>query len=390
MASKGGRVCKYFMTCVLYLSDRMLRSKWFMLMCLINMVLCMTIIRSDFTNGAVNSRRVSTTSKLNKTFFLQQERQSRKDLSESIHQFSENATYLLKLFDQLFQNDTNIGSNWTFYLNDRLKSNKSYQKGPMGLLRRSSSYHSKPRIFNSVILNRRSAVKSTAFLPVMSTKYRRVLQDILLKCKYLLDKSAVSYFMYSGTLLGSYRHHDIIPWDDDADIVVNISHRKTVFKLFSNLRPSFILEIRQKVRWKLYSIHSRPIKRVSWSWPFLDISFFKENSTHIWDADDRFNKTFIYKKEDVFPLTRRPFMGMLLPAPKNTTNVILQTYNPQLCKSLRYSHKFETNVDSGYKVNCDLLNTRYPRVKRTQLSNGVNETLEFQGKVISWFYSPTA
>jgi len=35
-----------------------------------------------------------------------------------------------------------------------------------------------------------------------------------------LTKIGVEYWLTHGTLLGSWRHQDIIPWDDDADIEV--------------------------------------------------------------------------------------------------------------------------------------------------------------------------
>ena len=36
----------------------------------------------------------------------------------------------------------------------------------------------------------------------------------------------ISYFMTEGTLLGIYRHHGLIPWDDDVDLMIKASEWK--------------------------------------------------------------------------------------------------------------------------------------------------------------------
>ena len=68
-----------------------------------------------------------------------------------------------------------------------------------------------------------------------------------------LTRAGIPFFMYSGTLIGSCRHHGLIPWDDDVDLAVPLGLKKNVSQILSRLKPQFILNEDQKIRWKLYS-----------------------------------------------------------------------------------------------------------------------------------------
>ena len=45
--------------------------------------------------------------------------------------------------------------------------------------------------------------------------------ELLKKTIDILNEFDIKYFIISGTLLGYVRHKDIIPWDDDIDLIVD-------------------------------------------------------------------------------------------------------------------------------------------------------------------------
>ncbi|XP_046358857.1 uncharacterized protein RT0683-like [Haliotis rufescens] len=226
-----------------------------------------------------------------------------------------------------------------------------------------------------------------AFRPTVTLKESRLLSSIIHRFVSVMYNNDITYFMYGGTLLGSYRHHDVIPWDDDADFIVSRRERQLVYKLLSQLKPHYFLDVKQKTRWKFYSVLSRPIRGYTWDWPFLDISFFEENSTHIWDGDPVYSDTFVYDKDIIFPLKMRPFADMTIPAPRDIESFLYQNYNPDTCESNIYDHRRENSVPSLFRksVPCSLLMDKFPFVSRTIVRQGVNETLRVNGRILSWF-----
>jgi len=222
----------------------------------------------------------------------------------------------------------------------------------------------------------------------MDAKELRAFTDILYRFVELVTAHNLTYFLYSGTLLGSYRHHGIIPWDDDMDVMMNISDKPILRRVLSSRLPNYLLSDKQGKRWKFFSTLSRPIPGISWSWPYLDISFFRENETHIWDSDPAFRSAYTFPKEDVFPLTNRPFMDSMLPAPRNTSRFLGGRYSMNECKSNTYDHRMERFVSMFMRksIPCEALRDIYPWVDRSPLPGGaVNETLIFKGNIVRWF-----
>lgn len=73
------------------------------------------------------------------------------------------------------------------------------------------------------------------------------------KVKSSKVRNGVEFFMFSGTLLGSYRHHGRIPWDDDIDVIFNSSDKEAVKATLSKLEPEYGLDDSYKNRsWKFF------------------------------------------------------------------------------------------------------------------------------------------
>ena len=50
----------------------------------------------------------------------------------------------------------------------------------------------------------------------LNVEEHKQLMNLLQIIDEVFRANNITYMMSSGTLLGSYRHHDVIPWDDDC------------------------------------------------------------------------------------------------------------------------------------------------------------------------------
>ncbi|XP_046562334.1 uncharacterized protein LOC124271278 [Haliotis rubra] len=185
----------------------------------------------------------------------------------------------------------------------------------------------------------------------------------------------ITYFLYAGALLGSYSHHGMIPWDDDLDIIVREKDKPLLLTFLQSLRPKYDHYTKWNVNWKLYHKKSPKAGSKTWKWPFLDIFFYLEKSSFIQDCKATQKK---FNKSDVFPLIKRPFMGMMLPAPRHTRKVLESTYTIDLCVSNSYDHRLEipVPVKCVVKLPCQFLRDKYPFVTRKNSDNKIVEILD--------------
>ncbi len=246
-------------------------------------------------------------------------------------------------------------------------------------------------------LNRGIWPVETFFQPVLNEQDKKLMFDTLRAFVGALEAANLTYMMYGGTLIGSYRHHDVIPWDDDVDLILNASQKQQVKDALVSLQPHYDLyiyserDMEEPTPWKFYSNSLSRVILKTYKWPYLDIFFFKENETHIWDAVPRYAANYAFPKEKVFPLQRRPFGDLNLPAPCATRDVINNNYNVDLCRSRSFSHLMEIPLFTfkTKDVPCKRLYSYFPFVFRTYIDGVVNESVRIADWTLKSVTLPT-
>ena len=142
------------------------------------------------------------------------------------------------------------------------------------------------RLTNVPWENRTSVTKSPLqrhhlLKPITSKVEHTKLLKIFRVFRAICDWSKFTYFLYGGSLLGSYRHHGLVPWDDDIDVLMIESEKSQIYKHFTNISGYSLCTPRNR-QWKLYQSDNKSRKSCSKNaWPYVDIFFFSENDTHI-------------------------------------------------------------------------------------------------------------
>ena len=190
-----------------------------------------------------------------------------------------------------------------------------------------------------------------------------------------MDKHNLTYFMAGGTLLGSYRHHSLIPWDDGLDVMADFNQQKEVRGALRTIKDEYVISEHSEGLLKLHSRKNSKFisKSYAWKWPFIDIFWFNRNATHLHIPWGNRN----YNVTDVFPVTERPFSYLKLKSPCNTALYLNNYYKDWTdCARPGWNHRYESLTGLELKqVKCKDLEGYYPMVDRKRNEN--NAVLEF-------------
>lgn len=200
----------------------------------------------------------------------------------------------------------------------------------------------------------------------------------------LCDTNNITYFLYSGSMIGAYRHHGMVPWDDDIDVLINITQMDKVRTVLRSL-PHVVLMDRETTSWHFFHNPDPSGKTqadIKLCWPFVEIFFFAENEKYIWDETTRWPTSY-YAKHKVLPLQRRPFLGGLYPVPCNMKAIMKKVFSLTKCVSPEIHH-IDRTFYKPVQVHCNILKNYFPFVHRYKSRNEqLIEQVVLNGTVIS-------
>ena len=233
--------------------------------------------------------------------------------------------------------------------------------------------------------------KTRMFKNPLNRSERATLLTMLGSVADALTASNVTFWMDGGTLLGSYRYHNVIPWDDDVDLILSGSQKSRVYRAITALAPVYELYVDKNpaelsdLIWRVFASNaSAPVPRKRFRFPTIDLLFYAENATHVWLELHNIWSYAVWRRKTVFPLHLRPFGMYWLPAPCNTQTYLIKEYDTEvmdICKSHRTSHQRDIGLRQ-ISVPCQMLR-RIPLVSREHNGTGsVTETLLRGEKVI--------
>jgi phosphorylcholine metabolism protein LicD len=191
--------------------------------------------------------------------------------------------------------------------------------------------------------------------------------DLLEILSTYLDNNDITWWIIGGTLLGSVRHGDIVPWDDDADIGILEKDFSNLIRLNSILNP---LGYEIVPDWKIHKF-----RKIGTVYPFVDIFIYTNyNDTFHMNREDLRIKwpNEYYLSNELFPLKKYSLNKLTLPGPNYPIGYLNRMYPQwQIYGIQTFNHKTMSTIN--HKILLDYSNPSHKLKPFVQIQNNISK-----------------
>ncbi|KAK3782653.1 hypothetical protein RRG08_015228 [Elysia crispata] len=154
------------------------------------------------------------------------------------------------------------------------------------------------------------------FKPSLTPLEQQQLLFSMLSTTQALAAFNISYYISEGSLIGYWRHHGLIPWDDDVDVLFDARQWPLVKKVMSCI-PGIELYMGWDRMWKVY-----PSSAALWKgekqirFPFVDLFMFNYDKGHVWPVCMWMKTDAMMPRQWILPTAQGIFEGYPVAIPR--------------------------------------------------------------------------
>ncbi len=206
-------------------------------------------------------------------------------------------------------------------------------------------------------------------------EYKKSAVNLLKKTIHILDECKIPYFIISGTLLGCVRHNDIIPWDDDIDLIVESSILQKLPAIFARYQQqltflmvgNYLIKVcfnsilgllpeckSVKIDCPVYNKYILNRGGV-YNFPFIDLFIYNNNNNNTLTF---YNKEWDYNR--FFPAREIKFVGIRnVKVPRDPNYFLSINYGSNYMTNIvpsSFNHREEKKINNDNEINDNEIN----------------------------------
>lgn len=218
------------------------------------------------------------------------------------------------------------------------------------------------------------------YKPSLTAKEQRFLLFAMLSVTQALAAFNITYIVAEGSLIGYWRHHGLIPWDDDVDILFD-SDKWPLAKQVLSCIPSLDINMGSDYMWKVYHKEADLwLGEHKIRFPYVDLFLYRHDDYHLWPLCIWMKTEVIMPVDWMLPVATGVFEGYPISIPRKPAEHLDLHFGrvDSDCYSRTFMRRERLVIpeDKRTHLPCSMLQPFYPFVVRNKVDKVKGTVIE--------------